>query len=66
MIKSVIWSSMIDYPDNVWLALIPLLNEKELIPSKIDIDRFKDRLIVFDCILTRLKELKSNRMFPGH
>lgn len=50
----------VDYPDNVWLALIPLLNEKELIPSKIDIDRFKDRLIVFDCILTRLKELRSN------
>ena len=50
----------VDYPDNVWLALIPLLNEKELIPGKIDIDRFKDRPIVFDCILTRLKELKSN------
>lgn len=50
----------IEYPENIWLALIPVLSESELIPSNIYLDRFIQYEKIFDCILLRLKELKSN------
>ena len=50
----------VDYPENIWLALIPVLNKSQLIPNNIDLDRFIQYERIFDCILLRLKELKSN------
>ena len=50
----------IDYPENVWLALIPLLNSEQLKPNNISLKRFINNEKIFDCILLRLKELKSN------
>lgn len=50
----------VNYPENVWLALIPLLDAKELTPSNIPLNNFEQQEKVFDCILQRLKELKSN------
>lgn len=50
----------VNYPENVWLALIPLLNIEQLTPNNISLDRFIQYERIFDCILLRLKELKSN------
>ena len=50
----------VDYPENIWLALIPLLNTDQLVPNNISLDRFIQYERIFDCILLRLKELKSN------
>ena len=50
----------VDYPENIWLAVIPLLRDDQLIPSNIYLDRFVQYEKIFDCILLRLKELKSN------
>ncbi len=50
----------VNYPENVWLALIPLLDTKELTPTNIPLSNFEQQEKVFDCILQRLKELKSN------
>ena len=50
----------VDYPTNIWLRIIPILNETQLTPSNISLDRFTEKPEIFDCILLRLKELKSN------
>lgn len=50
-----------NYPDNIWLKIIPILKEEELTPTNIDIKRFKDKPIIFNAILKRLVQLKSNR-----
>ncbi len=50
----------VNYPDNIWLGIIPLLDEKQLTPNNIKLEKFIERPKVFDCILNRLKELKSN------
>lgn len=50
----------INYPENIWLAIIPLLKVEQLIPSNIQLDRFIQYERIFDCILLKLKELKSN------
>lgn len=51
----------VNYPENVWLALLPVLKEDELTPNNIDLNRFKDTPTVLDAIIKRLVELKSNR-----
>ena len=50
----------VNYPENIWLAIIPKLDENQLIPSNIRLDKFENNSKIFDCILLRLKELKSN------
>lgn len=50
----------INYPENIWLALIPVLDSKYLHPNYLPIDRFVNSPKIFDCFLLRLKELKLN------
>ena len=50
----------INYPNNVWRSLIPMLSKEQLVPNNIYLPRFNDNPEIFDCILMRLKELKSN------
>lgn len=50
----------VDYPENVWLAIIPKLDENQLLPCNINLAKFENNPKIFDCILHRLKELRSN------
>lgn len=51
----------VDYPTNVWLAVLQVIKPDQLIEENIKLDRFIQYPDILDAIFKKLKEFKSNK-----
>ena len=61
----------VDYPDNIWLAILEVITPEQLHNDNIKLERFNEKPHILDAIFKKLIEFKSNKYnsvleyFPG-
>ena len=51
----------VEYPDNIWLAIIEIISPEQLNDNNLPLERFNEKPHILDAIFKKLIEFKSNK-----